>query len=275
MSDENYEAAAPPADKPIDATEAPGAPGQVDDGSQESFTGFNPDSIPSEGASPEWLKEQYDLMRKDYTQKNMEFGETRRAKEQLEQIVTALSEGDALTRRSILTELGIDQQAALEAFELEMAEAEAPQTEQAEDFDLDLKDPRVDKLEERLAAKEAEEAEYLQQAEAERYADEVGGKMEEDLRSAFGGKEPPEQIQEWIFSHAIEHPDQQGEPDVPGAVQAWNRVLDEQRQEWLDSRQGPRATTPGIPGTERFDPSTKAGRDAIAAAAVSQVGAAR
>lgn len=275
MSDE-IDVAAPPADQPNNDVVDPGAPDQSQQSSgAESFTDFDPSEIPSEGVSADWLKERYGQMQKDYSQKTMDIAETRRAKEEYEGIVQAIRDGDPQTRRSILSQLGIDQQAALEAFELEMAEAEAPAAQEPEFDDLDFKDPRVDTLLQEREAEKAERAEQAQQAEAEHYADEVGGRMEEDLKAAFGGKEPEEEVAEWIFSRAIEHPDQQGEPDVPGAVQAWNGVLDKQRQEWLDSRQGPRATTPGIPGTERFDPSTKAGRDAIAAAAVSQVGAAR
>lgn len=277
MSDENAAAASETLNQPNNDAVDPGAPDQSQQSSgADSFTEFDPSEIPEAGVSADWLKERYEQMNRDYTQKNQEIAETRRAKEEYEGIVNALREGDPQTRRSILSELGVDQQAALEAFELEMAEAEAPADQEPEFDDLDFKDPRVDNLLQEREAEKAERAEQDQQVEAEQYADEVGGKMEEDLKAAFGGKEPDEAVAEWIFSRAIEHPDQQGEPDVPGAVQAWNQVLDRQRQEWLDSRQGsPRATTPGIPGTERFDPSTKAGRDAIAEAAVAQVGAAR
>jgi hypothetical protein len=270
VSDENLDSAAPGTqDQPINDAADPGAPDQSQQSSgEESFTDFDPSEIPEAGVSPQWLKERYGQMQGDYTKKTQEIAETRRAKEELEGIVTALREGDPQTRRTTLSKLGVDQQAALEAFELEMAEAQEPQDQaQGDEFDLDFKDPRVDSLLQEREAEKAERAELAQQAEAEQYADEVGGKMEEDLKVAFGGKEPDEAVAEWIFSRAIEHPNQQGDPDVPGAVKAWNEVLDKQRQEWLDSRQGPRATTPGIPGTERFDMSTDEGRVAAGAIA--------
>lgn len=270
MSDEIIdEVAAPEVDKPDDDAEATGAPVQAEQSQgEESFTDFDPAQIPENGASPQWLKEQYDLMRGDYTRKMQDFGQTRRDREQLQQIVDGLKAGDAETRRSLLQLLGVDQAAALEAYGLEMAQQEAAEEEQGpqlDEFDPTVvRDPRVDAWEAEKAEQRQQEAVQAEQQEAEAAADEVGGQMEEELTSAFNGELPEDAVQKFIFDHAIENPDQLGKPDVQAGVAAWNKILAQQQEQWLASRGGPRAATQGIPGSERFDTSTKAGREALA-----------
>jgi len=271
--------AAPEVDQPNNDADAPGAPDQAEQSSgEESFTDFDPSTIPESGASPEWLKERHDQMQKQWTQKNMEMGDKLRNLEQLEQIVNGLRQGDPETRRSFLQLMGIDQEAVLEAYGLQVAEeeaAEAEQEPQLEDFDPTVvRDPRVDAWEAEKAERRQREAEAEAQKEAEADADEVGGQMEEELTTLMG-EEPDDEVAKFIFDHAIDNPDQLGNPDVKAGVAAWNRILDQQQQKWLASRQGPRATTTGVPGSERFDTSTKEGRDALALEAVRGVNAAR
>lgn len=274
MSDEQDVAAPEAEDQPDNQVEAPGAPDQADNGSgEDSFTEFDPSSIPESGASPQWLKERYDQMNRDYTQKMQEFGETRRTKDELQTILDTLRQGDPEQRRATATMLGLTEDDVLQMYNLEKAEEEKAEAEaqEPEVDDLDFRDPRVDRIVAREQA-EAEQAEAEQrEAEAVEGADEVGGKMEDELKEAFGGQEPDEKISKWIFAQALENPDQFGNPDVTGAVAEWKGILDQQREEWLDSRTGPRATTPGIPGTERFDRSTKEGRDALGQLAVREV----
>jgi len=270
-------AAAPEVDKPDNDADASGAPEQADEQSsgEDSFTEFDPSSIPESGASPQWLKEQYDHMRGDYTRKMQEFGETRRDRDQLNQIVEGIRNGDAETRRSLLQLLNVDQQAALEAFDLQMAEQEAEeQAEPSFDQDLDFRDPRVDQWEAEKAAQRQQEAATAQAQEAEAVADEVGGRMEEELKASLG-EEPDDEVAKFIFDHAIDNPDQLGQPDVKAGVAAWNRLLDQQREKWIGSRQGQRAPTQGIPGSERFDTSTKEGRDALALMGVQEANSSR
>ena len=271
MSDEIIDdaVAAPEVDKPDNDADASGAPEQADEQSsgEESFTDFDPSSIPETGASPQWLKEQYDHMRKGFTQKMQEFGETRRDRDQLNQIVEGLRNGDAETRRSLLQLLNVDQQAALEAYGLEMAQQEAAEEEQEpqlDEFDPTVaRDPRVDAWEAEKAEQRQQEAVQAEAKEAEAAADEVGGQMEEELTKLMGD-EPDEQVAKFIFDHAIDNRDQLGKPDVQAGVAAWKQILDQQQQQWLASRQGPRAATQGIPGSERFDHTSKEGRDALA-----------
>ena len=271
MSDEIIDdaVAAPEVDKPDNDAEPSGAPEQGEPSSgEESFTDFDPAQIPESGASPQWLKEQYDLMRGDYTRKMQDFGQTRRDRDQLNQIVEGIRKGDAATRRSLLQLLNVDQQAALEAFDLQMAEqeeAEAQQEEpQLDEFDPTVaRDPRVDAWEAEKAEQRQREAEAVAAQEAEAVADEVGGQMEEELTNLLG-EEPEEEVARFIFDHAIDNPDQLGKPDVQAGVTAWKKILDQQQQRWIASRQGQRAPTQGIPGSERFDTSTKEGREALA-----------
>lgn len=270
MSDEIIDdaVAAPEVDKPDDDAEATGAPVQAEQSQgEESFTDFDPAQIPESGASPQWLKEQYDLMRGDYTRKMQDFGQTRRDRDQLNQIVEGLRNGDAETRRSLLQLLNVDQQAALEAYGLEMAQQEAAEEEQEQQFDefdpTVVRDPRVDAWEAEKAAQRQQEAVQAEEQEAEAVADEVGGQMEEELTTLLG-EEPDEAVAKFIFDHAIDNPDQLGKPDVQAGVTAWKKILDQQQQQWLASRQGPRAATQGVPGSERFDTSAKEGRDALA-----------
>lgn len=269
MSDEIIdEVAAPEVDKPDDDAEATGAPVQAEQSQgEESFTDFDPAQIPENGASPQWLKEQYDLMRGDYTRKMQDFGQTRRDREQLQEIVDGIRNGDPETRRSFLQLMGVDQQAALEAYGLEMAQQEAAEEEQEpqlDEFDpTTVRDPRVDAWEAEKAEQRQQAAEATEAQEAEAAADEVGGQMEAELTTLMG-EEPDEQVAKFIFDHAIDNPDQLGKPDVQAGVAAWKRILDQQQQKWVASRQGQRAPTQGIPGSERFDTSTKEGREALA-----------
>lgn len=284
MSDEIIDdaVAAPEVDKPDDDAEATGAPVQAEQSQgEESFTDFDPAQIPESGASPQWLKEQYDLMRGDYTRKMQDFGQTRRDRDQLNQIVEGIRNGDAETRRSLLPLLGMTKQAFFEAFELEeaqqeAAEAEADHEQQFDEFDPTVvRDPRVDAWEAEKAEQRQQEAVQAEQQEAETVADEVGGQMEAELTSAFDGELPEDAVQKFIFDHAIENPDQLGKPDVQAGVAAWNKILAQQQEKWLGSRQGPRAATQGIPGSERFDTSAKEGRDALALEGVRGVNAPR
>jgi hypothetical protein len=273
--------AAPEVDKPDNDADASGAPEQADEQSsgEESFTDFDPASIPESGASPQWLKEQYDHMRKGFTQKMQEFGETRRDRDQLNQIVEGIRNGDAETRRSLLQLLNVDQQAALEAFDLQMAEqedAEAEQEPQLDEFDPTVvRDPRVDAWEAEKAEQRQQEAEAAEQQEAEAVADEVGSRMEEELQSVFGDELPSDRRQREIFNDAIDNPDPLGNPDMKTAIATYKQELAEEQEQWLASRQGPRAATQGVPGSERFDTSAKEGRDALALEGVRGVNAPR
>lgn len=275
MSDEILDSAAPEADKPDNEAEAPGAPDKDEPSSgEESFTDFDPSSIPESGVSPQWLKEQYDLMRKDYTQKNMEFGETRRTKDQLQTVLDTLRQGDAEQRRATMTMLGLTEDDVLQMFNLERAEEEAEAEAQEPEFDeLDFKDPRVDRIIAREEAEAAEAAEAKREAEreaeADEYAETVGGEMEDQLKEALG-ENVDEKVSKWIFAQALDNPDQFGKPDVIGAVAEWKELVESQVQERLDSRIGPRAPAPGIPGSERFDMSTDEGRIAAGALAAQE-----
>ena len=270
MSDEITEVAAPEVvDQPNDDAVAPGAPDQAEQSQgEDSFTEFDPSEIPESGASPEWLKQRYDQMNRDYTQKLQDFGQTRRDRDQLNQIVEGIRNGDAETRRSLLPLLGMTKEAFFEAFELEEAQQEAAEAAEQEP-DLDefdptvVRDPRVDAWEAEKAEQRQQEAVQAEAKEAEAAADEVGGQMEEELTKLMGD-EPDEQVAKFIFDHAIDNPDQLGKPDVQAGVAAWKQILDQQQQQWLASRQGPRAATQGIPGSERFDHTSKEGRDALA-----------
>ena len=280
MSDENTEAAAPEVvDQPDNEAEAPGAPDQAEQSSgPESFTDFDPSEIPESGASPEWLKERHDQMQKQWTQKNMEFGDKLRNLDQLQTIIDTLRQGDPEQRRATATMLGLTEDDVLQMYNLEKAEQEAAEEEAVapdQDFDEFNRDPRVDRIIAREEAEAQAKAEQDAKAEADQVADEVGSEMEDELTKAFDGKLPADDIQEWIFARAVDNPDQFGKPDVLGAVQKWNKILDDQRQEWLASRQGPRAATQGIPGSERFDTSTKEGREALALMGVQEANSSR
>lgn len=257
MSDfDEEDVTAPEVDQPDNEAEAPGAPEQAEQSSgEESFTDFDPSEIPDNGVSPEWLKERYSQMQKQWTQKNMETGDKLRNLEQLQGIVDTIRQGDPQTRRATLDLLGMSQSDVLEMYELQMAEQEEAEAE-PEFGEEAFRDPRVDKW-------EAEKAEQTQQAESEQFAEETGSQMETQLVEAFGGKEPPQKQAKWIFNYAIDNPDQFGQPDVQGAVKEFRELMEEDRQAYLDSRTGPRAVTPGVPGEERFDKSTKEGRIAI------------
>jgi hypothetical protein len=269
-------------DQPNNDAEAPGAPDQAEQSSgTDSFTEFDPSEIPESGASPEWLKQRYDQMNRDYTQKLQDFGQTRRDRDQLNQIVEGIRNGDAETRRSLLPLLGMTKEAFFEAFELEEAQQEAAEAAADQEPELDefdptvVRDPRVDAWEEEKAQQRQREAEAEEAKEAEAEADKVGTRMEEELQSVFGDELPSERRQKEIFNDAIDNPDQLGNPDMKTAIATYKQELAEEQEKWLASRQGPRAATQGVPGSERFDTSAKEGRDALALEGVRGVNAPR
>ncbi len=266
MSDQFDDVTAPAVDEP-NAPEAPESPQDEPQVSEEdAIFGNLPDDLPPD-LKPH-LERVEGQWKSNYTKKRQEekaqLDGTMRDLEQYRQIVDSLREGDPTTRQSMLNLLGLSEDDVLSMYNLEKAEQEAEEQGAGLEDDFEFRDPRVDQL---LSQQQQAQA----QAEAEALADQQAQFMEDEVQRLYGGKEPDEKELNFIFNYAMNNPDQLGRPDIQTAV-ADLKARDEARmKEWLDSRKGPRATTPGIPGSPHADTSTKEGRIAEMARAVEEV----
>jgi len=242
-------------DKPINASEE--APEAVEpdkpEESEESFTDFNPDDIP-ENVTPEWLREQHAEMRKGFTQKTMEFGETRREAEQNQAIIDGLL--DPQTRLQYAELLGLSKNDLLETFGYEVVPEEEEEGLGFEDEDV-VRDPRVDVL---LQERQAEEAQRAEQAQLQGEADYIEGELQ-DIEDK-GKVEFSDEEAEFLTNYSRSHPDRLGRPDVRAAHKVLQGIFDQRQRKWIESRRGaaPAGATGGVPGSQTVDPSTREGR---------------
>lgn len=177
---------------------------------------------PAEQPDTDWEKRYKDLQ-SEYTRTTQEAAELRRAQEAQqadESYVEALSDPETqeAALASLTEQLG-DEQAK------EWLEAHGFEIEEAEEDDLEFRDPRVDQI---LSEREQERAAQQQHA-VEQAALQVEQQMEKDLQQlakAKGLDELPEGIQDLILDAAVVRPDGDGHPDVKAAFDQWAAAND-------------------------------------------------
>lgn len=235
-----------------EATEAPdlGQASETDDApdtgqaaeAQESFTDFDPEQVPEEarpyveGLQKEW-QSNYSKKRAAETQ---EIAQERQEAQELRQFAEAMQ--DPATRDQILQEqwgYQFEDEGAGEEEFLDPEEELAARVEQLEGHLTQQQQTQLaSQQEEQLTEFVAEEIEGLEKAQGKDFE--------------FSPKELA-----FISTYAHTHPSPNGAPDVRGANDALNEILDQRKQGWIDSKKSGRRISQGSPARKAIDPTNQ------------------
>lgn len=234
------------------STEAPET-GQATE-AQESFTDFDPSQIPEdarpqvEALQKEW-QANYTKTRQAETQ---QIATERQEAQELREFAEAMQ--DPATRDAIL-----EQQFGYQ-FEDEGAGEEYldPEEELA---------ARVEQLEGHLTQQQQAQLVDQQENEITEYvAEEIEG-LEKSQGKDF--EFSPEELA-FISTYAHTHPAQNGAPDVRGANDALNKILDQRKQGWIDSKKSGRRISQGTAATKTVEPKDRGERMEMALEAMEE-----
>jgi hypothetical protein len=224
------------------AVETEDAPetGQATEG-QESFTDFDPEQVPEEarpyveGLQKEW-QSNYSKKRAAETQ---EIAQERQEAQELREFAEAMQ--DPATRDAIL-----EQQFGYQ-FEDEGADQEYldPEEELA---------ARVEQLEGHLTQQQQAELASQQENEVTEYVAEEIEALEKSQGKDF--EFSPEELA-FISTYAHTHPSPNGAPDVKGANDALNKILDQRQEQWIASKKSGRRISQGSPARKAIDPTNQ------------------
>lgn len=224
------EAPAVEQDQPTDAPEAP-VEDQPQGSEEESFTdSYNPNDVPEE-ARP-MLEAAYKQLQSAYTSKTQTLAQERQEAEQARQILQALANPDTAPE-------------VLKHFGLELAEEDLEEPV----FEPDPEE-RINQLEQQLGAWQEEQAQAATQ------------QAEED--SLVAGIEEMEQKAGREFSDKEIRVLSGRETDPKVLYGLMEEIVNERQKSWIDSKKAPRIPGSGKPGSKAADPSTEAGRLAMA-----------
>jgi hypothetical protein len=230
--------------------EAPEAEDQPS-GNEDSFTeSYNPNTVPEE-ARPQ-LEAAYKQLQADYTRKTQEVAGTAQEATELREFAEAMQ--DPATRDAIL-----EQQFGYQ-FEDEGAGEEYldPEEELA---------ARVEQLEGHLTQQQQAQLVDQQENEITEYvAEEIEG-LEKSQGKDF--EFSPEELA-FISTYAHTHPAQNGAPDVRGANDALNKILDQRKQGWIDSKKSGRRISQGTAATKTVEPQDRGERMEMALEAMEE-----
>lgn len=217
---------------------------------QESFTDFDPTTIP-EDADREWLTKRYGELQSGWTQKTQGIAQERQEAAELREFAEAMQ--DPATRDAIL-----EQQFGYQ-FE-----------DEGEEEFLDPEDElrnRVEQLEGHLTQQQQADLASQQENEITEYvAEEIEG-LEKSQGKDF--EFSPEELA-FISTYAHTHPAQNGAPDVRGANDALNKILDQRKQGWIDSKKSGRRISQGTAATKTVEPKDRGERMELALEAMEE-----
>jgi hypothetical protein len=233
-----------------ESTEAPDT-GQATE-AQESFTDFNPANDIPEDADREWFENQYHELRKGFTQKTQGIAQERQEAQELREFAEAMQ--DPATRDAIL-----EQQFGYQ-FEDEGAEEEYldPEEELA---------ARVEQLEGHLTQQQQAELASQQENQVTEYVAEEIEALEKSQGKDF--EFSPEELA-FISTYAHTHPSPNGAPDVRGANDALNKILDQRKQGWIESKKSPRRISQGTAASKTAEPQDRGERMELALEAMEE-----
>lgn len=223
------------------ATESDDAPdtGQATE-AQESFTDFDPAKDIPEDADKEWFENQYNELRKGFTQKTQGIAQERQEAQEYRDFLTEIQNDPAARDAWLQQEFGYE-------FEDEGAGEEYldPEEELA---------ARVEQLEGHLTQQQQEELVSQQESQVTEYvAEEIEG-LEKAQGKDF--EFSPEELA-FISTYAHTHPQPNGVPDVKGANDALSNILDKRQEQWIASKKSGRRISQGSPAKKAFDPTNK------------------
>lgn len=230
------------ADAPEDLGQAsePEAPetGQATE-AQESFTDFDPAKDIPEDADKAWFENQYNELRKGFTQKTQGIAQERQEAQEYRDFITAIQNDPAARDAWLQQEFGYefedgDEQEFLDPEEELRAEVEA--------------------LKGHLAQRE--EAEFTSQQEDE-VSEFIEDKIDE-LETAQGkGFKFSEDEVSYLTMMANRHPLPNGAPNVQGANELLERMMDQRQKQWIESKKSGRRISQGSPAKKAFDPTNQ------------------
>lgn len=221
----------------VESTEAPET-GQATE-AQESFTDFDPAKDIPEDADKAWFENQYNELRKGFTQKTQGIAQERQEAQEYRDFITAIQNDPAARDAWLQQEFG---------YEFE--------DEGAEEF-LDPEDElrnRVEQLEGHLTQQQQSELASQQESEITEFvAEEIEG-LEKAQGKDF--EFSPQELA-FISTYAHTHPQPNGAPDVKGAGQALTQMLDQRQEQWIASKKSGRRISQGSPAKKAFDPTNQ------------------
>jgi uncharacterized protein YciU (UPF0263 family) len=239
-----------------DGTEAPEDSGQAQESTeapetgqateaQESFTDFDPAKDIPEDAGKDWFEQKYNELRSGFTQKTQGLAQERQEAQELREFAEAMQ--DPATRDAIL-----EQQFGYQ-FE-----------DEGEEEFLDPEDElrnRVEQLEGHLTQQQQAELASQQENEVTEYVAEEIEALEKSQGKDF--EFSPEELA-FISTYAHTHPAQNGAPDVRGANDALNKILDQRKQGWIESKKSPRRISQGTAAQKTVEPKDRGERMELA-----------
>jgi hypothetical protein len=235
-----------------ETTEAPET-GQATE-AQESFTDFDPSQIPEEARphvealQKEW-QANYTKTRQAETQ---QIAQERQEAQELRAFAEAMQ--DPATREAIL------QQQYGYQFEDEGAEEEYLDPEE------ELR-AEVEGLKGYLTQQQQAELASQQENEVTEYVAEEIEALEKSQGKDF--EFSPEELA-FISTYAHTHPSPNGAPDVRGANDALNKILDQRKQGWIESKKSPRRISQGTPASKTAEPQDRGERMELALEAMEE-----
>lgn len=219
---------------------------------EESFTdAFNPNDLPEE-VRPVY-EEAYKRLQGDYSRKTAEISQERQEAQEYRDFITAIQNDPAARDAWLQQEFGYE-------FEDEGAEEEY----------LDPEDElraRVEQLEGHLTQQQQSELAARQEDETTEFVAEEIEALEKSQGDDF--EFSPQELA-FISTYAHTHPQQNGAPDVKGAGAALNGMLDQRKQQWVESKKSPRRISQGAPGQKTVIPKDRDERMAMAVEAMEE-----
>ncbi len=229
--------------------EAPEAEDQPS-GEEDSFTeSYNPNAV-SEEARPQ-LEAAYKQLQADYTRKTQEVAGTVQEAQELREFAEAMQ--DPATRDRILEE----------QFGYQF---EDEGEEEFLDPEEELRN-RVEQLEGHLTQQQQAELASQQENEVTEYVAEEIEALEKSQGKDF--EFSPEELA-FISTYAHTHPAQNGAPDVRGANDALNKILDQRKQGWIESKKSPRRISQGTAAQKTVEPKDRGERMELALEAMEE-----
>lgn len=222
-----------------ETTEAPDT-GQATE-AQESFTDFDPAKDIPEDADREWFENQYNELRKGFTQKTQGIAQERQEAQELREFAEAMQ--DPATRDAIL-----EQQ-----FGYEFDDGEP------EEF-LDPEDELRARLEQVEGSLTQQQQEYAQEQQSAQAMDEIAEGIEALENSWGNGYEFKGKTLKAIQAYAEVH----GPSAIPEIGEAMREIAEEQKQNWIKSKSSPRRTSQGTAAQKTVEPKDRDERMALA-----------
>jgi len=231
MSDEATEA--PDLGQAVETDDAPDT-GQATE-AQESFTDFDPAKDIPEDADREWFENQYNELRKGWTQKVQGVAQERQEAQEYRDFLTAIQNDPAARDVWLQQEFG---------YEFEDGEPE------------EYLDPE-DELRARLEAVEGnltqQQQEFVQEQQSVEAMDQIAEGIESLEKSWGDGFEFKGKTLKAIQAYAEVH----GPEAIPEIGEAMRELAEDNRENWIKSKKSGRRISQGAPARKAIDPTNQ------------------